>query len=155
MNINDGPACKVFGSPPENAKTAGDDHEAGHNGNGGVENLYIARRVLNRRFFLHIRAERNKDAHGDRQRIEHLSHGGNDRHPGEILKIRHKEILNALQCAGTCDGIDCDDDRQYDKDRHHEFRYTLNTVAHAGKNDGQRDECKNDKANFGRTRRPR
>ena len=23
MNINDGPACKVFGSPPENAKTAG------------------------------------------------------------------------------------------------------------------------------------
>ena len=23
MNINDGPACKVFGSPLENAKTAG------------------------------------------------------------------------------------------------------------------------------------
>ena len=23
MNIRDGPACKVFGSPPENAKTAG------------------------------------------------------------------------------------------------------------------------------------
>ena len=50
-------------------------------------------------FFI-LRAERNKDAHGDGQRIEHLSHGGNDRHPGEILKVRHKEILNAFSAPG-------------------------------------------------------
>ena len=57
---------------------------------------------FNRNILLHIRAEGDQDSHGNGQGVEHLPHGGDDGHPGEILKIRHQEIFDAFTALPVC-----------------------------------------------------
>ena len=63
----------------------GDDHQARHDGDGRVEDLDIAGGAFDRDVLFHVGTERDENAHGDGQGIKHLPHGGDDRHPGEVV----------------------------------------------------------------------
>ena len=104
---------------------------------------------LNRDILLHVGAERDKNAHGDGQRVEHLPHGRDDGHPREVGRVGHQEIGNTRQCAGPRDRVDRNDDRQHDQHRHHEPGDALHAVAHARKDDAQRKERKQQEADLG------
>ena len=85
MNISAGPAFSVSGSPPEKCKYCRDDHQTCHDGDSGIENLYILGGAFNGHILLHVGAEGDQDTHGNGQRVEHLAHGGNNCHPGKVL----------------------------------------------------------------------
>ena len=127
----------------------GNNHQTGHHGNRGIENLHRFRRAFDGNVFFHIRAEGNQNAHRDGKRIEHLPHGGHDRHPREVFKIRHEEIFDARQRARPRDGIPRDQHGEHDEHRHHQPGDALNAVAHARVDDKQRRQREDDEAQLG------
>ena len=124
----------------------GDDHQARHDGDGRVEDFDIAGGAFDRDVLFHVGTERDENAHGDGQGIKHLPHGGDDRHPGEVVKIGHKEVLDALQCTGAGHGIHGDDQRQHHENGHHDLGDALDAVFHAREDDRQRHGRENQKA---------
>ena len=82
------------------------------------------------------------------QRIEHLTHGCDHRHPGEVCHVRHQEISDAGQCARARDRIARNDHRKHHQHRHHHLGNTLHAVAHTGKDDGQRKGREDQKAHL-------
>ena len=106
----------------------------------------IAGGILYGDVLFHVRAECDEYAHGDGERIEHLPHGGDHRHPRKVLRIGHEEVLYALQRAGTGDGIGADDQRQQHEDGHHDLGDALDAVFNAGEDDDQRQRRKDEEA---------
>ena len=105
---------------------------------------------LDRDVLFHVRTERDQNAHGDGQRVEHLAHGRDHGHPGEVVRVGHQEVGHARQRAGPRDRVDRDNDRQHHQHRHHDPGDALDAVAYARKDDAQREERKQQKANLRR-----
>ena len=81
------------------------DHQARHDGDGRVEQFHILGGFLNGDILFHIGAKSDQNAHGDGQRIEHLAHGCDHRHPRKICHIRHQKISDACQRATAMIGL--------------------------------------------------
>ena len=84
--------------------------------------------LLDRDILLHIGAEGDQNAHGDGQRVEHLPHGGDHGHPGEVFGVGHQKILHTRQCTGTGDRVARNDQRQHHQHRHHHLGDALYAV---------------------------
>ena len=146
MNMRAGPACRVSGIAAREGEDRRNDHQARHDGNGRVEDLHVLGGLLDGDILLHVGAEGDEDAHCDGEGVEHLPHGGDDGHPGEVGEIRHEEILHALQRTRAGDGVARDDDGQHHENGHHHLGDPLHAVAHACKDDGEGEDGKDDKA---------
>ena len=127
------------------------DHQARHDGNGRVKNFDVLGGLLNRDVLFHIGAERDQNAHGDGQGIEHLPHGRDDGHPGEMGDIGHEEILHTRQRPGPGDGVSRNDDGKHHQNGHHDFGDPFHAVADARKDDRQREDGEDDKADLRRS----
>ena len=124
------------------------DHQARHDGDDRVEHLDVLGRVLDGDVLFHIGTESDQDAHGDGQRVEHLPHRRDHRHPAEVGGVRHQEILDARQRSRPRDRVGSDNDRQHHQHRHHYFGDTLDAVAHTRKDDAQREQRKGQEADL-------
>ena len=81
MNIREGPACRVSGSPPENANTAGIIINPAMIAIAVSKISTFLCRIFNGNILFHIGTKGDQNTHGNGQRIEHLSHSRYNRHP--------------------------------------------------------------------------
>ena len=100
---------------------------------------------FNRQVRLHIGTEGNQDSHGNGERIEHLSHGGNHRHPGEVLDIGNQEILYSRHSSLSGHGIDRKQNCQNHQNRHHKGGYLFDSIFHSHKDNPKHQQGKNQK----------
>ena len=126
------------------------DHQARHDGDGGIKDLHVFGGLLDGDVLLHIGAEGDEDAHSDGEGVEHLPHCGHDGHPREVGDVGHEKVFHTLQRARACDGVACDDDGEHHEDGHHHLGHPLHAVAHARKDDGEGKDGKDGEADLRR-----
>ena len=112
-----------------------DNHKAGQKSDRGIKNLDLPDRAFQICVLSHIRTISYHDTHGQRHRVEELSHGSQDCFDRNIRHLRFYIISKTIHSAVKCQAVDRDADSKKDKDRHHEFADLLNTLLHAKKDD--------------------
>ena len=112
-----------------------DNHKAGQKSDRGIKNLDLPDRAFQICVLSHIRTISYHDTHGQRHRVEELSHGSQDCFDRNIRHLRFYIISKTVHSAIKCQAVDRDADCKKDKDRHHEFADLLNTLLYAKKDD--------------------
>ena len=131
----------------------GDDHDAGQEGNDGIEELNLVNGFNQVGVIRHIGAVSDHYTHGHAEGVEELSqsvHDDIEELPhGQSVEIGDQVDLHALQTGGhlACivfmlqgKGKDRNADNQNKKDRHDDPRGFLNTAADAHINDDGADQ---------------
>ena len=98
---------------------------------------------FDRKVRLHIGTEGNQDSHGNGEGIEHLSHGGNHRHPGEVLDIGNQEVFYPGKGSLSGDGVNGKQDGQNHQNRDHKGGNLFDSIFHTHKDNPNHQKGEN------------